>query len=211
MEGDLAHIPSKRRYASVPQTLEPALLHGHHHRLGAILDAEAVQYFLHIALDSIFTQVEPRGYFAARQALGDQAEDDDLLRTEWFLDRFVSVLWSTAQLGQYRDGSFGVDSSLATRNSTDRAFEVEAFNILDDETTRPGLDTLLHQRLVGEGGQDNDGRFRVTFGNGAAYFNATGAGQPHIEQDNIGTQAIDQRERLFTISRVTYDTEIRLG
>ena len=63
---------------------QPALLYGDHYGFGTILDAEAMEDFLDVAFDRVLAEVELGGDFAAGEALGDEAQDDELLRAEGF-------------------------------------------------------------------------------------------------------------------------------
>ena len=128
---------------------------------------------------------------AARKSLGDQAQDHDLLRTEWFRGWFIAHVGSAAQLGQDGYSGLGVNRRLSAGDGANRAFEVKTFDIFDDKAARTRLDALRYQRFVGEGGQNNDGCFGVTFGNGTADIDAACSRQADVEQYHVRAQALD--------------------
>src|SRR5947209_9564250 len=104
---------------------EPTLFHSNHHGLGAIFYTQAMQNFLHVTLDGIFTQIELGSDLAARKSLGDQAQDHDLLRTEWFRGWFIAHVGSAAQLGQDGYSGLGVNRRLSAGDGANRAFEIK--------------------------------------------------------------------------------------
>src|SRR5258708_12315079 len=90
--------------------------------------------------------------------MGYKAQDDELLGAEQVGRGCWLGGWrAAAQLRENCGSDFGVDGGFTTRDGPNRAFEVEALNVFDEETTRSGLNTLRDQVFVGEGGQNDNG------------------------------------------------------
>ena len=132
-----------------------------------------------------------------------------MLGTEGFRKRLLAHLRCAAKLGQNRNSRLGVNDGFTSCNGTNRAFEVEALDIFDNETTGSRLNALCYQTFFGKRSEDDDCRLRVKARYIATEINAADPWKAYVEQDHVRMQTFDQFKCLFSIRCVPHDLKVR--
>ena len=103
----------------------------------------------------------------------------------------------------------GIDRRLAARNGFDRAFDLLCAGVFGEEAASSGAERLDDRAVVGVGREHDDMSRRSSFAQAPRGRDAVAARHAQIHQHDVGTKALDERDRLFPVGGSAEHLDVR--